>query len=109
MTDRIPTELWVTAHLRQCAAKAVPVYVVRRGEPDSGTVMVKLVRKDRTCKLLSQSRDIDGNMGWMDVFGGEAVDERKADEYIARTVSRDPVVWVVEVEGDKSPFEGKIL
>jgi hypothetical protein len=109
--DRIPTELWVSAHVRQCGAKGIPVYIARKGAPAAGTVMVKIILKDRTCKLLNQSRDMDGNTGWMDVFDGAAVEERRADEYIQRAVSRDPDVWVVEVEDaeGKNPFEGKIF
>jgi hypothetical protein len=109
--DRIPTELWVTAHLRQCTAKGIPAYVVHKGAPAAGTVMVKIVRKDKTCKLFNQSRDMDGVMGWMDVFDGVAVDEKKADEYIQRSLKRDPDVWVVEIEDaeGKNPFGGKVF
>lgn len=109
--DRIPTELWVTAHMRQCMTKGIPVTVAHKGEPNGGTVMVKIVMYGQGCRLYNQSRDIDGRLGWMDVFDGEVVEERKADDYIRRSTSRDPDVWVIEVE-DKSgqnPFEGKIF
>ncbi len=111
MDDRLPTELWVSAHIRALNARNVPVYVVRKGALASGTVMLKIAMPQRTCKLLNQSRDIDGNMGWMDIFDGEVVDEPRADAYIQRSLSRDPDLWVIEVE-DKSgqnPFEGKIF
>lgn len=111
MDDRLPTELWVGAHLRALHARNIPVYVVRKGALASGTVMLKIVMPGKTCKLLNQSRDIDGNMGWMDMFDGEIVDEAKADAYIQRSMSRDPDLWVIEIE-DKSgqnPFEGKIF
>lgn len=107
--DRLPTELWVGAHIRQCAAKGIPVYVAHKGALASGTVMVKIILKDKTCKLLNQSRDMDGNTGWMDVFDGALVEEKRADEYIQRSLKRDPDVWVVEVEGDVNPFEGKVF
>lgn len=111
MDGRLPTELWVAAHLRQCTVKGMPAYVVRKGAPAAGTVMVKVVMRGQGCKLLNQSRDMDGNMGWMDVFDGEIVDETRADQYIQRTVARDPDVWVVEVEdmSGRNPFEGKII
>lgn len=111
MDDRLPTELWVAAHLRQCVSKGVPIYVVHKGALVAGTVIVKIVMRGQGCKLLNQSRDIDGNMGWMDIFDGEIVDESRADQYIQRTVQRDPDVWVVEVEdrSGKNPFEGKIF
>jgi hypothetical protein len=109
--DRIPTELWVTAHLRQCTAKGIPHTVVHKGAEAAGTVMVKIYIPGSGCKLLNQSRDENGDMGWMDVFDGALADERKTDDYIARSIKRDPDVWVVEIE-DKTganPFEGKIF
>lgn len=113
--DRIPTELWVTGTLRQCIAKGIPATVAHKGAPAAGTVMVKIAIKtsirEAKCRLLNQSRDLEGRLGWMDVFDGEAVDEKKADDYIQRSVRRDPDVWVVEVEdaSGTNPFEGKIL
>lgn len=111
MNERLPTELWVTAHLRQCAAKAVPAYVVHKGALAAGTVMVKIVVRGKGCRLLNQSRDMEGNLGWMDLFEGEIVDETRADQYIQRAIARDPDVWVIEVEdaSGKNPFEGKIF
>jgi hypothetical protein len=111
MEERLPTELWVTAHIRQCVAKGVPVYVVHKGAPASGTVMVRIVMRGKGSKLLNQARDMEGKTGWMDIFEGEAVDESRIDSYIERAIARDPDVWVIEVEdaGGKNPFEGKIF
>jgi len=109
--DRIPTELWVTAHLRQLTAKGIHHYVVHKGAPAAGTVMVKIIIAGQGCRLFNQSRDMDGVMGWMDIFDGSIVDEKKADEYAQRSLKRDPDVWIIEVEnktGD-NPFEGKIF
>ena len=85
--------------------------MVHRGAAASGTVMVRIVMRGKGCKLLNQSRDSSGNMGWMDVFEGAAVDETRADQYIQRAIARDPDVWVIEVEDEsgQNPFEGKIF
>lgn len=111
MSDRLPTEVWVTAQLRKCAAEGLPVYVLHKGAHAAGTVMVKIVMRGEGCKLLNQSRDGDGNIGWMDLYEGVIVDEAKADQHIQRAVARDPDLWVVEVEDStgKNPFEGKVF
>lgn len=104
--DRLPTELWVASALRVAAAKAIPVYVLHKGAPASGTVVVKVVMGGDRCKLLNQSRDMDGNITWMPPFEEETVEESRADEYIARARSRDPDLWVIEAEDaqGKNPF-----
>ncbi len=109
--EDLPTELWVTAHIRQCGARGVPVYVLHRGAAARGTVMVKIVISGRGCRLLNQSRGIDGALGWMDAFDGAVVDEPRADQHISRARQRDPDLWVVEVEDaeGKNPFEGKVF
>lgn len=108
MEERLPTELWVAAHLRQCTAKGIPFYVAHKGAPASGTVIVRIDMWDKGSKIFTQSRDLDGKMGWMNPLEGEVVDETRADQYIQKAISRDPDVWVIEVEdaSGTNPFEG---
>lgn len=109
--DRLPTALWVDAHLRQLALDAVPYYVVNKGAFASGTVLLKLNGLENGCLLLQQQRDLDGIMGWMALYDGKKLAEEKADEYISRAVDRDPDLWVIEIEdrGLKNPFEGNVF
>ncbi len=108
---RLPTELWVMAHVRRCNADAVPAYVVKRGDRTGGTLMLKLNQFDNGCRVLSQTRDADGNRAWLGAFDGAAVAEEEADAYIARAIDRDPDLWVVEIEHPEGwhPFEGTLL
>lgn len=107
---RIPTELIVSACLRDCGARAIPAYVLHKGALAAGTIVVKIVLGQKTCRLLGQSRDIDGKLGWMGVFDEDVVSEEKADDYIRRARTRDPDVWVVEIEDSsgKNPFSASI-
>ena len=109
--DRLPTDLWVMAHVRRCSAEGLPVTVARKGEAKGGTLILKLNLFDKGCRVLSQARDLDGNLGWLAAFEGRLVPETEADTYIARAVSRDPDLWVVEVEDreGRHPFEGKVF
>ena len=107
--DRLPTSLWVDAHLRRLDLEAIPYYVVNKGAPSSGTVMVKINGLGNGCILLQQQRDFDGEMGWMKMLDGE--EEKQIDVHIRRCLDRDPDLWVIEVEDSKleNPFEGKIF
>jgi hypothetical protein len=109
--SRIPTELWVKAHLRRLSAQAVPAFVVRRGDPHGGMVILKVNRLDLGCRVLTQTRDLDGILSWMPALNGDLVPESEADAYIERQTARDPDLWVVEVEtrDGKHGFEGKVL
>jgi hypothetical protein len=111
MEHRLRAEVWIMAHVRRCITEGIPVAVVRRGESERGTVILKLNQLEGDVRVLSQARDIDGRLGWLAAFDGAAVKEADADAYIARAVKRDPDLWVVEIEDreGRHPFEGRIL
>jgi len=108
---RLQTAILVSAVIRKCNCGTIPIYVHNKGAEFSGTIIVKIVKNIRDCKIFSQTRDDDGNIAWVDIYEDEAVDESHADEYIKRSIDRDPDLWVIEVEdaSGNNPFEGKIV
>jgi hypothetical protein len=108
---RIATELWVMAHIRQCSAQGIAATVLKRGDDWGGAVVIKLNLLGPGFRVLTQSRDADGNMAWMQAKAGAVISEDEADEYIARQMARDPDLWVIEIEdrAGKIPFAGKLL
>ncbi|HBR68989.1 MAG TPA: DUF1491 domain-containing protein [Rhodospirillaceae bacterium] len=109
---RIPTGLIVEGQLRRLSSQSIPAYVVNRGAYAAGLILVKINTIEEGCIVLIQQRDIEGELGWMAVLGGtNTVPEKEADAYIARAVSRDPDLWVIEVEDRqrRNPFEGKAI
>ncbi|WP_282609316.1 DUF1491 family protein [Pelagibius sp. Alg239-R121] len=109
--DRLPTHLWIQAHIRRCSAEGTPATVVHKGERMSGMLLLKLNQLGQGCRVLTQMRDMDGRLGWMPALNGDLIEERDADDYIERAVKRDPDLWVVEIESrdGSHPFEGKLL
>ncbi len=109
--DRLPTHIWVMAHIRRCMDANIPAMIIHKGEASSGTLLIKLNLLEGSCRVLSQARDIDGNLGWLGAFKADLVAEAEADAYIARAISRDPDLWVVEIEDRQgvNPFDGKII
>lgn len=99
MSDgRLPTEIWLMAGLRRCSAEGIAATVVRRGERQSGTVILKINQFERGCRILTQGRDLDGELTWFPALDGALIEESEADAYLERSASRDPDVWVVEIE-----------
>ena len=109
--DRLPTELWIKAHLRRLSVDGIGAVVVRRGEAMGGSVLIKLNQRDLGCRVLSQARALDGTLGWLAAFAGKFVAEADADAYIARATKRDPDLWVVEIDdrAGRHAFEGKVF
>ena len=96
--ERLPTHIWVDAHLRRCSVKAVSAVIIHKGEKMGGTVMLKIYQPDIGCRLLSQMRDLDGNLSWYPAHKEDLIDEPLADERIRRAIDRDPDLWVIEME-----------
>ena len=112
MTDsRIPTELWVKAHVHRLSAQGVPVVIARRGDRHGGMVILKINQLSEGCRVLAQTRDLDGNLAWLPALDGKTVPESEADAWIGRQAGYDPDLWVVEVEtrSGEHGFEGKVL
>ncbi len=109
--DRLPTELWIKAHLRRLMVDAIPAYVTHKGSRTGGTLLLKLNQLEQGCRVLTQARDAEGRLGWLAAKGGALMPEAEADAYIGRAVSRDPDLWVVEIEDrqGRHPFEGKVM
>lgn len=104
---RLPTALWVEAHLRRLGNEGIPYYIANTGAYAGGTVVVKINGLEKGCRLLIQQRDLNGVLGWVDATKDSILEEKKADEYISRAVSRDPDLWVIETEDRRmqNPFE----
>ena len=113
MSDgRLPTELWVEGHLQQLTMRAVPYYFVQKGNPASGLLLLKLNSLRGNVRLLAQERDfLENKLVWVNALDQEMVEESEADAYIQRAVSRDPDLWVLEIEDETmtNPFESSAL
>lgn len=105
--DRLPTGLWIEAHLRRLDSLVIPAFVVHRGNYASGLTLLKINGLKDKVKILMQERNFEsGELEWVSALEHETVDEFSADQYIGRAIARDPDLWVIEVEDPdmKNPF-----
>lgn len=93
---RLTAEVWVRAYLRRLEIANIPAYVVARGEPTSGAVMVKCATLDGGATLWQRSFDLTtGARKWMILTEGP---EPEVDASIRRQRGFDPDLWVIEIE-----------
>ena len=111
MVMGLTTGLWVSAQVRLCDIAFIPATVVRRGDPDVGTVLIKLNRFEEGVTVFAQASTLDGEPAWSRGSGPQPVTEPEADAYIKRQVERDPDVWVIEIEDRKGQYklDGKLV
>ncbi|MFP4313693.1 MAG: DUF1491 family protein [Alphaproteobacteria bacterium] len=104
---RLPTHLMIDACLNQLNGKGIFYYIVQRGDPNSGIILLKVNGLEKGCKLLIQQRDLDGVLGWHNALNDDFPPESEIDAYIERSKSRDPDLWVIEIEDRdmQNPFE----
>ncbi|HEY6431083.1 MAG TPA: DUF1491 family protein [Acetobacteraceae bacterium] len=107
---RVKSGLWVHMALRMGDASGRPGVVLRKGDPDSGGILVVLHGREGMM-VLSQMRAADGSAAWMRSTGQAPVDQAAVDTYVARQVKFDPDLWVVEFESSDllPPFEAKLV
>lgn len=107
---RLKAGLWVKMALRMADRGGLPGVVLRKGDGDSGGVLVVL-RGREGLVVLSQVRAADSALAWMRGTGVTPVDQAAADAYVARQVRFDPDIWVLEFEAPDlvPPFEAKLV
>jgi hypothetical protein len=93
---RLAAGLWVQAYLMRLQIENIPAYVTARGDGTAGAVLVKLATLDGNAVAKQRTYDLmTGERRWMDLCAGP---EAEVDAAIARQRSRDPDLWVIEVE-----------
>jgi hypothetical protein len=96
MTPRLATHVWVGAYLARLRLADIPAYVVAKGDPTAGAVLVKQSSLDGRARLFQRSVDLmTGGRAWVVLAEGE---EAAVDASVARQRSFDRDLWVIEVE-----------
>lgn len=93
---RLASDIWVSAYLARLRAAAIPAYLARRGDATAGAVMVKLATLDGQAKAFVRRWDFATDSRHWTVLAEGA--EAEVDAALAREGSRDPDLWVIEVE-----------
>jgi hypothetical protein len=95
---RVKSSIWAAALIRRAEVNGASAFVVKKGDPDSGVVLVKVSLLNGTARVWSATYGRDGQRRWVKATGVDVVADAEAEDYIARARKRDSDLWVVEVE-----------
>ena len=93
---RLKSAIYVQALIRRAESSGASAYLVRRGAEEAGAVFLKVNRLDGTCTVLSPARRGEERV-WTKPLG-DAADDTRSAEYLAKQVRFDPDIWIVEIE-----------
>ncbi|NHB76177.1 DUF1491 family protein [Rhodobacter calidifons] len=96
MSARLASGVWVSAYLARLRLADIPAYVTAKGDAEAGAVVVKVALLDGTARAYERRSDLmTGARAWFLLAEGP---EAEVDALVARTRSRDPDLWVIELE-----------
>ena len=107
---RLKSKISASAFLRMGDLAGKPGMVVRRGDPDSGAILLCLHGRAGSV-LLGQTRDAAGEPAWIRLSGAEPVEPAAIDALITRQTRFDADLWVLEFECPDliPPFELRMI
>ncbi len=113
---RLKSEMLVSAAMRYAAAEMIDCVLVRRGDADSGAILIHMDALDGRHKLLGRSLDFDGVYSWRAITGDGAdgtdwVDSQTLASRLDHELAMDPDAFVVAVSDirARNPFLGPFL
>jgi hypothetical protein len=101
----LKTDIWVSALIARAHAAGASAYVVKKGDMDAGSVILKISALNSYSKLFVPSRNLSGEVVFTNfqpkpINGSDGLQssEIAIDDYIQKRVSQDRDLWVIEIE-----------
>lgn len=101
---RLPSALFVAAHIRRCEALGLSAFLRHRGTCEAGSILLKISDLRDGVRLLEMTTAITGSRAWMRIGGPAPLEDAKAEDMIAGRLAHDPDLWVLEIEDPKGAY-----
>ncbi|MFL6776948.1 MAG: DUF1491 family protein [Sphingomicrobium sp.] len=96
--DRLPTHVEVAALLRRINAEGGFATVIRKGEPERGSVLLFVSERGRHSAALERVLDLDGFYRWRRTGPAESASSDRLTEFLARRTRFDEDLWAIELD-----------
>ncbi len=95
---RLATHMRVTALVRQMAEQGDFATVLHKGDPVAGALLLLTRKKGANPRVFEQFPAAEGTRKWEAVASQPFDNEQKLSEYLDRRLSRDPDLWILELD-----------
>ena len=95
-TPRLKAGIFARALVRRAEVAGAYAVIERKGSEEAGAIILTIATLDGWYIVLSQARDGQGRLVWIQPLG-ERVEEGKVDDWCEKQAKIDPDLWVVDI------------
>jgi hypothetical protein len=98
VNDRLPTHLEVSAILRRAEASGDFAAVIRKGDPERGSLVLIVGSRGRHVASLERVLSASGAYQWAAAGPPESASSAEIRDFISRRARFDEDVWAIELD-----------
>ena len=98
MSDRLPTHVEVAGILRKTSAAGDFAAILRKGDPDRGSLLILVGSRGRHVACLERVLAIDGTYHWQSVGPVDSAGSTAVRDFLARRARFDEDLWAIELD-----------
>ena len=98
---KLKSHMIVTAAMRLADQHIIPFYVLKKGDPDSGSIFIEIEADHQHSTLYSRAITFEGFYEYRSVSGNDPLPRHEISEMIEREIRRDDDCWVIATQGEK--------
>jgi hypothetical protein len=97
-SERLPAHLEVAAILRRAKANGDFATVLRKGDPDRGSLLLVVTSRGRHVTSLERMPALDGSYSWRTTGPAESAGSTEITDFLAKRARFDEDSWAVELD-----------
>ena len=98
MSERLPAGLEVSGITRRAQAAGDFATVIRKGDPERGSLLLILTSRGRHCACLERVLEPGGDYAWRRVGPPESANPAEVSEFLAKRARFDGDLWALELD-----------
>jgi len=98
MTARLSSDMLVGALIRRVEVAGGHAMVLAKGDKGAGTILIACAERGLATGLFERALAMDGSYALVPCGPADTTDTQAVSDYLARRRSRDPDLWLVELD-----------